>query len=186
MHLLERSAESVDQLLAAVPRMVALLGQAEALVARADRLVDDIDATRARAQEVVDRAAAVTDRAAGVTDRADALMGTLVPLTDRLGRLLDLLGPPLTRLQPVLDRLAETTSPREVDAMVHLIDQLPALADSLETEIFPILNSLETVAPDVHDLLDVTKEFNELLGQIPGLRGLKRRVDEQQEHDDRG
>lgn len=177
--LLERSAESVEQLLAAVPRMIALLDQAERLVERTSVLLEDIERTRAGADAVVRR----TDQ---VVDRSEDLLVTLVPLNDRMATLLDALEPPLTGLQPVLQRLADTTSPAEVDAMVHLVDQLPGLADKLQAEIVPILDSLETVAPDLHDLLDVSRELNEMLGQIPGLRSLKKRVEEQQEEEGRG
>ncbi len=177
--LLERSADSVEQLLAAVPRVTSLLGEAEALVGRAHRLVDDIEATRADAQKVVDRTHAVTDR-------AETALDSMTTLTDRSRVLLDSLEPSLTRLQPVLERLSETTSPREVDAMVHLVDQLPTLAGRLETDVLPMLAGLETVAPDLHDLLDISRELNEMIGQIPGFGRIKRKVDEQQEAEERG
>jgi hypothetical protein len=38
------------------------------------------------------------------------------------------------------------------------------------------------VAPDLHDLLHVSRELNEMLGRIPGMGRLKDRIeDEQQE-----
>ena len=43
---------------------------------------------------------------------------------------------------------------------MQLIDHLPRLADKLETDIMPILDSLNSVAPDLHDLLDVSRELN--------------------------
>lgn len=178
-HVLERGAESVDQLLAAVPRLVALLDQVEALMARVDALVDHIEATRTAADRVV-------QRAGSVADRADGLVDGLAPLNDRLKAMLDRLEPPLTELQPVLDRLAETTDPHEVDALVALVDNLPRLAAKMETDIMPVLDSLSTVAPDVHDLLEVSRELNGMLGQIPGLSRMKRRIDARQEAEDRG
>ena len=165
--ILERSADSVEQLLAAVPRALTLIGEAETLMAQARRLVDGIEIASASAQSAV--------------DRADTLLESLVPLNDRLVKLLDTLEPPLTTLQPTLERLAETTSPQEVDAMVTLVDHLPALAEKMETDIIPILDSMGSVAPDVHDLLDVSRELNEMLGQIPGMSRMKRRIDDQQE-----
>ena len=172
--LVERSADSVEQLLGAVPRITALLDEAEALLTRTGRLLEDIETTREAAQQVVDRSSAVTRRAEAVLDPVSSL-------TDRLRAQLDSLEPPLTRFQPVLERLAETTSPREVDATVHLANHLPALADLMENQVLPVLDGLGTVAPDLHDLLDISRELNEMLGQIPGLGRLKRRVDEQQE-----
>jgi hypothetical protein len=49
-----------------------------------------------------------------------------------------------------------------------------------------VLDSLSTVAPDLHDLLDVSRELNEMLGQIPGISRMKKRIDKQQEFDGRG
>ena len=43
------------------------------------------------------------------------------------------------------------------------------------------MDSLSSVAPDLHDLLDVSKELNEMLGQIPGISRMKRRIDKEQE-----
>jgi len=171
--LLERSADSVEQLLAAVPRALALIGEAETVMAQARALVDGVDATRASAQAVVDR----TD---AVVDRAETLLASLVPLNERLVELLDTIEPPLTLLQPALQRLADTTTPREVDALVHLVDHLPALADKMEADIMPILDSMGSVAPDLHDLLDVSRELNEMLGQIPGISKMKARIDKKQ------
>jgi ABC-type transporter Mla subunit MlaD len=175
--VLERSAVSVEHLLNAVPRLVGLLDDADRLVERAGRLLDDIDATRRGADAVVER----TD---GVVTRADALIDQVEPFNERLGRLLDRLEPALTRLQPVLERLAETTDPREVDAMVQLIDQLPRVADKVETDILPVLDSLNSVAPDLHDLLAVSHELNAMLAQIPGISRMKERIDAEQAAED--
>ena len=41
-----------------------------------------------------------------------------------------------------------------------------------------------SVAPDLHELLDVSRELNEILGKIPGIGRLKRRVEEEDEGDD--
>jgi hypothetical protein len=177
--LVERGGDALEQLLGAVPRLVSLLDDAEHLVRRVGGLVDDIETTRAAADGVVER----TETTVG---RADQLLVSVAPLNDRLAALLDRLEPPLTRLQPTLERLAETTDPHEVDAMVELIDHLPALAHKMEVDIVPVLDSLSTVAPDLHDLLDVSRELNEMLGQIPGISRMKKRIDKQQEVDGRG
>jgi DNA repair ATPase RecN len=177
--LVERGGDAVEQLLGAVPRLVSLLDDAEALVRRAGGLVDGIDATRSAADEVVER----TD---GTVRRADELLAAATRHNERLAALLDRLEPPLTLLQPTLDRLAETTDAREVDAMVELVDHLPALAHKMDVDIVPVLDSLSSVAPDLHDLLDVSRELNQMLGQIPGLSRMKARIDKQQEADGRG
>ncbi len=177
--VLERSAAAIEQLLAAVPRMLPLLDETERLLARVDALVGRIEKTRVAADEVVQR----TD---SVVTEAQQLLGGTAQLMGRVTPLLDGTEPSLTRLQPTLERLAETTDPREVDALVMLIDLLPSLAAKMQTDIMPVLDSLGTVAPDLRDLLDVSRELNEMLARIPGMGRVKERVDEEQEAEDRG
>jgi ABC-type transporter Mla subunit MlaD len=175
--VLERSTVSVEHLLNAVPRLVGLLDDADRLLQRAGRLLDDIDGTRRNADAVVAR----TD---AVVTRADAALDQVEPFNERLARLLDGLEPSLTRLQPVLERLADTTDPHEVDAMVQLIDQLPRVADKMEKDVLPILDSMNSVAPDLHDLLAVSRELNAMLAQVPGISRMKKRIDEEQAAED--
>ena len=186
LSVLERGAGSVEQLLAAVPRMMALLGDAERLLVRANTLIDDIDRTRAHADGVVVRTDAVVVRTEAVMDRVDVLVASAAPLTDRLATLLDSMEPSLVKLQPTLERLAETTDPREVDALAELLDQVPRLADKLKTDILPILDTMRTVAPDLHDLLDASRELNSMLEQVPGLSRMRARIDRQQAEEGRG
>ena len=50
--------------------------------------------------------------------------------------------------------------------------------------MLPVLTTLGTVAPDVHELLNVSRELNEILGKIPGVGRLKRRVEEEEGEDE--
>ncbi|HEX5985328.1 MAG TPA: hypothetical protein VFY86_02330 [Nocardioides sp.] len=173
---LERGAESLELLLALMPRVTGLVGEAEKLLQRVDALVERIETTRSSADGVV-------SRADSVVTRSEDLVDYFVPFNQRLTTLLDALEPPLTRLQPTLERLAETTDPHEVDAAVELIDHLPKLAQKMEVDIIPVLDSLSSVAPDLHDLLDVSRELNEMLGQIPGVSRVKKRIDAEQDRE---
>jgi hypothetical protein len=157
--LLERGGEALEVALAAAPRMSGLLDDAERLMVTVEALVARIEDTRRGADELV-------HRAAEPVRRTTALVAALEPS--------------LTTLQPTLERLAETTDPREVDALVGLVDHLPVLVDRLERDILPILGTLTSVAPDLHDLLDVSRELNGMLAKIPGMGRIKQRVDEQQ------
>jgi ABC-type transporter Mla subunit MlaD len=145
-----------------IDRVTGLLASAEQLVSDAGELIARIEQTRSAADDVVAR----TDT---TVTRADDLIGQLEPS--------------LTQLQPTLERLAETTEPHEVDALVALVDQLPLLAAKLETDVIPVLNTLTSVAPDLHDLLDVSRELNEMLAKLPGMGIIKKRVDEEQDLD---
>jgi hypothetical protein len=183
--LVERSSE---QLVVLLPRTTELLGNAERLLRDGSALVDRIETTRLEAQALVERTEVTRDRADELvtgleptTRRAVALLAALEPTAERAVALLESMEPSLLKLQPTLERLAETTDPREVDAMVAMIDQLPLLAAKLETDVIPVLNTLTTVSPDLHDLLDVSRELNLMLAKLPGMGRVKRRVDEQQE-----
>jgi hypothetical protein len=193
LHLVERGAEAVDALLDAVPRAVLLLDQAEGLVGRASELLAAVDATRASADAVVRRTDAVVTRAERVLTRSETLVegaevavAQTAVLTGRVRELLDVTEPSLVRLQPTLERLAETTHPAEVDALVTLVDHLPLLAEQMENEIVPIMESMGSVGPDIHDLLDLTRELNGMLASVPGLGRIKRRIDEEQALEGRG
>ena len=152
----ERAVELVDGLLATVPRISALLDAAERLLDEARDVLARFDETRAD---------------------ADALVAATAAAQVRLVELLDRLEPSLTTLQPTLERLAETTDPREVDALVGLVDRLPVLAEQVERDVVPVMQALTSVAPDLHDLLDTSRELNEMLARVPGISRLRGRAD---------
>ncbi|RYB88824.1 hypothetical protein EUA06_18755 [Nocardioides glacieisoli] len=210
---LERGGDQVEALVGAVPRMLALLGQAEVLVARASAVIDRVeDVAEAAAAEVarvgtvvddakvqIDRVGTVVDDAKVQIDRVGTVVDGAQERIDSVGKvvdgaavqvgraasLMDVLEPPLTTLQPTLQTLADTTHPDEVAALVQLIDHLPQLTEQVERDVLPVLTTLGSVAPDVHELLNVSRELNEILGKIPGIGRLKRRVEEEDEDPDR-
>ena len=185
--VIEKGADQVEQLLGAVPRVLALLDQAEVLLVRASAAVDAVEAVTREAEAVVVHTDAVVDRAEALVVRVDAVVDGADKVADhadavvaRTVVLLDALEPPLTTLQPTLQTLADTTHPEEVAALVQLIDHLPDLTERIERDVLPVMTTLGTVAPDLHDLLDVSRELNEMLGKLPGLGRIKRRVEEEQ------
>ena len=188
--VIEKGADQVDQLLGAVPRVLALLDQAEVLLVRASAAVVAVEAVTREAEAVVVHTDAVVDRADALVVRVDAVVDGADKVADhadavvtRTVVLLDALEPPLTTLQPTLQTLADTTHPEEVAALVQLIDHLPDLTERIERDVLPVMTTLGTVAPDLHDLLDVSRELNEMLGKLPGLGRIKRRVEEEQAAD---
>lgn len=166
---LERGGEQVEALLGAVPRALALLDRAEALL-------DGASAAVGRVREVTEEAAGVVERARAVVDRAEVQVV-------RATELVDALTPSLTTLQPTLETLADTTHPDEVAAMVRLVDHLPELTERVESDVLPVLTTLGSVAPDVHDLLTVARELNDMLAKVPGMGRIKRRIDEEEGED---
>lgn len=163
----------LDEALSLVPRGMALLESAERLLADATALLARVEETRAAADALVRRAELTRARADRAVADIDAPFRRLVGL-------LDVLEPPLLRLQPTLDRLAETTDPREVDAAVAMIDRMPELVDRFENDVLPLLQTLGTVGPDMHDLLLAFRELGDLVGNIPGMGRVRRRVEEEQ------
>lgn len=175
--LLGRGPALLEQAVGLVPRAFALLDAAEALLVRVDGLVDRIETTRLAADDVVERTDAIVTDANTLVVRAAGTLGSVEPTVERAQSLLDGLSPSLERLQPTLDRLAETTSPDEVDAMVKLVDQLPDLVEQLQSDVLPILATLDNVGPDVHHLLETVGELNAMLGRLPGMGRIKRHIE---------
>jgi len=187
-----------ESLLAQAGRVV---GDVQALLLRVDSMLEAVDGTRVRADEVVEgvaevrvRADDVVDQAQRIADKGERAMGGLDDVRHRadvllqrvedgaVGRMLDLaerMEPTLKALEPVLDRLARTTSPDEVDAVVGMVDRLPALETALREDVMPLLHRLGSVAPDMHEMLEVTRELSELVMNLPGMGRIKKKVDEQ-------
>ena len=92
--------------------------------------------------------------------------------------MLDAYEPALLQAQPALTRAAAGLGPVEVDAMLTVLDDAPELIDRIEREVLPVLDTMRTVAPDLTDLLASSRMLNEMLGSLPGLGRIKKRVDE--------
>jgi ABC-type transporter Mla subunit MlaD len=161
----------VDDLVAVVPRITALLAVAERLLRDADGVIARIGATLDAADGMVARIEATRERADSVVAGLEATGTTATRLVEHLNRL----QPSLDALEPTLARFAETTDPREVDALVSLIDRLPLLAEQVERDVVPIMRTLTSVSPDLHELLEVSRELNEMLARLPGMHRLRRR-----------
>jgi ABC-type transporter Mla subunit MlaD len=123
-----------------IPDPRALVGDLLGLLPRVTTLLGDVEALVARIERT--------------RQSADDLVA-------RIGTTVDRVEQPVETLQPVLERLAETTEPHEVDALISVIDQLP--------EISAIITTMSTVAPDLHELLRVSTELNEMLAKVPFL-----------------
>ena len=166
---LERGGEQVEAMVGAVPRALALLDEAESLLVRASAAIG-------RVREVTEAANVVVVRASAVVDRAEVQV-------ERATGLVDALAPSLLTLQPTLETLADTTHPDEVKALVRLVDHLPEVTERVETDVLPVLGTLGSVAPDLHDLLTVARELNDMLAKVPGMGRIKRRIDEEEGED---
>lgn len=171
--------EAAERAMALVPRLVSIVGEVEHVMVRVTALITSITATNDHASRVVDRTERIVVRAEGLVGTAEKMVGELTPMVDRFLPVLD-------KVEPMVARIADTTSPDEVDAVVKLIDTLPELSEKLRTDILPVLDTLGTVAPDLRDLLDSSKQLNEMLSGLPGLGRMKKRIEERQQAEDAG
>ena len=95
----------------------------------------------------------------------------------RLDRVAEELEEPLKALKPGLERLAVVLED-------PIVEELPDTLRKVQRDVLPVLTTLGSVAPDLHDLLSVSRDLNELLGKIPGMGRLKRRVEEEEDEED--
>lgn len=151
--------DAIEQAIAMVPKAIDLLGNAGDLLKRAGALLD--------------RVGTLLDRVEDTSARAAKLINGLEPTMSKL-------QPTLDKLEPILATLADTTSPEEVTALTKVVDLLPELATSLKNDVLPILSTLDSVSPDLRQLLVISHELNEMLSAIPGLGRAKRKFEEEQ------
>ena len=151
-------------------RATAAVTRVEAVVTQSATTVKSVQAVVDRSAATVGSVEAVVDRSAATVGSTEVVVGRAAELTRRIEPLLDRFQPALDKLEPIMSRLAETTSPAEVDAMVKLLERCRRSWTSWTPTSCPVLDTLATVAPDLRDLLDVSKELNELIGSVPGLR----------------
>jgi len=145
-----------------------VVAHAEQVATAAGVVVAEAGQVAGRADTVVTHAEQVAGQAAGTVARAEEAAGTA-------GELLEAYEPALRRGAPMASRFVEELSHEELTAAIRLIDELPKLREHLTSDVLPILATLDRVGPDLHDLLDVTRDLKLAVAGIPGLGMLRRR-----------
>lgn len=168
---------------ALVGRIDGVVTDAREIVARIDDVVTDARATVGRVGEVVDSSSTVVGEAATVAHRAQDVVASAGRTSDTAGELLDTYAPMATRAAPLAGQFIDELSAEEVHAAIVLLDQLPELADRM-TALMPILGTLETVAPEIHELLGVAKDVRQAIVGVPGFNFLRRRGEDKENDDD--
>ncbi|MGH3437187.1 MAG: hypothetical protein ACRDRN_12050 [Sciscionella sp.] len=163
--LAETVRGAVNDAVALVPRLIDIVGEVEGIVARVGPLITAIGE--------------VERRAGGAVGEVEGIVARLDPLLRRL-------EPTLDKLEPIVTRLAETTDPDEVQALVKLVNHLPELVEKVDTAVLPMLDTLGTVAPDLRELLITSQELNEIVASIPGMGRMRDRVLRQMKHENSG
>ena len=144
LRLMSRAWQAADQVVAAVPRLLALLGEIEEIV-RILRTIDDVDR---RMTDAIDKTLSIVDR--------------IEPLVAEF-------APTLRLLHPIARRLVDSTDPDEVDAVVRLVNDLPELVAKIHVDVLPTLATLGSMPDDLRELLVTTKELNQIIASVPGL-----------------
>lgn len=160
----DRAVERVHNTVGAADSVV---GETEVLVGRAQPLLRFGEDTIARVQPVVE---ASLRQAAFDPSRAEEMAQRVLAVVSYAERTVHL-------LQPLSDEVLASLDPHEIQAITAMIDTVPQVAESLRNDVLPVLASLDTVAPEIHEILEVAKECLEAFSGIPGFRFLQRRGD---------
>jgi ABC-type transporter Mla subunit MlaD len=177
-----RAAEVAEGAAAVADRAAAVADRAGAVADRAGAVAD-------RAGAVAEGAAAVADRAGAVADRADQVVEQIIPVTGAAEGVLESVGttsagaqallevfqPMTERGAPLLQHFIDEFSVEELQALIKLVDQVPEFTEHMESDIMPILATLDRVGPDVHELLEVLKDVRLAIQGVPGFSLFRRR-----------
>ncbi|GIJ29302.1 hypothetical protein Vqi01_44640 [Micromonospora qiuiae] len=160
---------------AAVDNATEIAAAAAVVIGEVEQVSAAAGAAVAQADRVAQAAAGVIDTAEGVSGRAATTVGVAAEAAATAAELLEAYEPALRRAAPMADHFVEQLSHEEVAAAIRLVDELPKLRQHLTSDILPILATLDRVGPDLHDLLDVTRDLKLAVAGIPGLAMLRRR-----------
>ena len=176
-----------------VGRVGTAVGDAEGLVLRVDSTVDDAEGLVGRVGTVTGSAEQITERALPVVDFVESTVAQVKPVLEallleegvraeqatmistRVTELLVTADEVATRLAPVAGRVVDAVDSEDFEAVLELIDNLPQLITSVERDVLPVVRSLDSVAPEVTEILDVASKCLEALNGIPGFQRLRRR-----------
>lgn len=185
--LLDQTRAAVQVALGLVPRLVELLRAAEVLAQEAQqfladtrltqqqaaKVVAEVETTRRQVQQIADRAGRTeTDAAAAVRE----IRQVAVDVQSLLARF----EPALGKLAPLTDFVANELTVDHAEAFTGLIQDAPELVDKLSNEVMPVLDSLDTVGADLRQVVDTTAQMDEMLGAVPGLGRVKKRIEKKQ------
>ena len=191
---------TIDSAEGVVRRVDATIDSAEGVVRRVDATIDSaegvvsrVGATVDTADELVLDAGTLVERVVPLLDFADSALAPVKPVVEallvdaefdpevarrvatRLTEVLVWADKTVSLLEPIAGEVLQSVDPEEIKAVVKFIDHLPALGESLETDIMPVLASMDTVAPEVHQILEVAQQCLEAVAGIPGFQLLRRR-----------
>ncbi|MGC0366074.1 methyl-accepting chemotaxis protein [Rhodococcus sp. 27YEA15] len=150
------------------------------LPTRLEALLFDIERLVARISQIAENADRVIVGAASVTVRAETLIEAVEQTSDIADQLLEIYEPIAMSLAPLAAKFADELSEDEVRAAIRLVDQLPELTDRV-IGLLPILSTLDSVSPEIHELLGVVKDLKQVIVGVPGFHFFRRRGEAKQD-----
>jgi len=176
---------------ALLPRVLRLVGDLEMLVRELRVVVRDLHATQKQADaELVavrstrGRADAVVDEVVTVVTAAGGMVDEVALLVTETSALASGFRPAVTKLAPMVHQLAASVETGDVAAVLRLIRSTPEVLDRVQTDVLPVLNSLDTVGPNLEEVVAVSAELSEMVGSVPGMGKVKKRIQKEQQHVD--
>ena len=165
------------------------IGEIERVTGKADYSIGEIDRVTGKADYSIGEIDRVTDKAdhsigeiERVTHRAESTVTAADELLAWARQLVALLDPPVRGSAGPLTRLSEVLTPDLVEMLPGVLRRLPPLVIRASDDLFPALEVLQDVTPDVRTLKEVVErlepvvvELQQTLMGVPGAGLLKRR-----------
>ncbi|MDC3724166.1 hypothetical protein SAMN02745947_04223 [Rhodococcus rhodochrous J3] len=159
------------------------VAQATQVIASTIGVVEEAADAVTRATEIIDSTGGVVRDATVVAADARVVVESAGRSTDAAGELLETYKPLAERAAPLATQFVEEFSPEELRAAIKLIDRLPEITDRVDS-VLPIMATLDTVSPEIHELLLVAKDVRQAIVGVPGFNFLRRRGEEKEIHGD--
>lgn len=158
------------ELLISLPgRISILLDRVEVLIARIEGISENAETVVPRVDAVAEAAAMVVMSAARTSETAQNLVELYEPLAERAA--------------PAAKQFVEDLSQQEIHAAIGLVNHLPELTLRMEA-LLPILATMDTVSPEIHQLLEEVKNVRAAIQGVPGFNFLRKRGEEKADADD--
>ncbi|KQU58852.1 ribulose 1,5-bisphosphate carboxylase large subunit [Rhodococcus sp. Leaf278] len=154
------------------------------LPGRIEALMNHIETLMTRIDGVIDSADAVVASVQRTTGAADEVVASASVASHTALELIEMFDPIAKQAEPMARRFIDNLSDEEVDAAIAMVDQLPGLLDHMEA-LLPILATLDTVSPEIHELLGVTKDVRRAVIGIPGFKFFRNRGEDKLNEEER-
>lgn len=148
------------------------------LPARVDRLLTEAEALMVQMRDLTQKVDEVVMESAATVAQADeAVAGAATAVADAT-RVLAVYQPIVDKAAPMARTFVEEFSAEELHAAIRMVDAIPRLTEHVESDILPLLATLDHVGPDLRELISVVTDVRNALASTPGLRRLLPRRDE--------